>query len=316
VLVGTRASKRFSTPSPTPASRASQRQTHLWRCTGSPTLDSARILGSDRKIKVSDENRATPWFEHENLIVGFAKAADLVSLMQNTVMLKAANAVDSEAFLESGSTLGSQAVRPSEARKRVANLVRQAWELTMEAKGLGSHEQSGGRRVFFVTPELTKGRGERVAFMDVDGKQRRKALNGRSEKRKANWCYAVGMVPGFDKPWRIELRSTIVFTDDDGKPLDSVARAHRLRMSFCRSWWNDRWRGFLRAFLALIAEGQPEIRLPVGSDRFVVVAADPIQFTAPVGLSDMAPSVDLDPVEEHEEDEADFDDLEEEEASQ
>lgn len=281
-----------------------------------PTLESARILGTERKVKVNDENRAIPWFEHENLIVGFAKAADLVSLMQNTVMLKAANAVDSEAFLESGSTLGTQAVRPSEARKRVANLVRQAWELTMEAKGLGSHDQSGGRRVFFVTPELTKGLGERVAFIDVDGKQRRKALNGRSEKRKANWCYAVGMVPAFDKPWRIELRSTIVFTDDDGKPLDSTARAHRLRMSFCRSWWNDRWRGFLRAFLALVAEGQPELRLPVGSGRFIVVAAEPIQFAAPVGLSDLAPSIDLDPVDEHEEDEADFDDEDDEGAPQ
>lgn len=155
-----------------------------------------------------------------------------------------------------------------------------------------------------------------VAFIDVDGKQRRKALNGRSEKRKANWCYAVGMVPAFDKPWRIELRSTIVFTDDDGKPLDSTARAHRLRMSFCRSWWNDRWRGFLRAFLALVAEGQPELRLPVGSSRFVVVAAEPIQFAAPVGLSDLAPSIDLDPVDEHEEDEAEFDDEDEEGAPQ
>jgi hypothetical protein len=48
----------------------------------------------------------------------------------------------------------------------------------------------------------------------------------------------------------------------------------------------------------------------------VVVAAEPIQFTAPVGLSDLAPSVDLDPVDEHEEDESDFDDVDEEEAPQ
>ena len=185
----------------------------------------------------------------------------------------------------------------------------------MEAKGLGSYEQSGGRRVFFVTPELTKGRGERVAFTDVDGKQRRKALNGRSEKRKANWCYAVGMVPAFDKPWRIELRFTIVFIDDDGKPLDSVARAHRLRMSFCRSWWNDRWRGFLRAFLALASEGQPEIQLPVGSGRFVVLSATPIVFSAPAGLSDLAPSIDAAPIDEPDDDLGESDELDEEEAA-
>jgi hypothetical protein len=32
-----------------------------------PTLDSARILGSDRKIKVPEENRRIPWFEHEEI---------------------------------------------------------------------------------------------------------------------------------------------------------------------------------------------------------------------------------------------------------
>ncbi len=278
------------------------------------SLESARILGTDRKIKVTEENRRIPWFEHENLIVGFAKAADLVSLMTNSVMLKAASAVDTASFIDAGSTLGTQAVGSSEARKRVANLVRQAWELAMEARGLGSHEQAGGRRVFFVTPELTKGRGERVAFNDVDGRQRRKALNGRSEKRKANWCYAVGMVPAFDKPWRIELRSTIVFTDDDGKPLESVARAHRLRMSFCRSWWNDRWRGFLRAFLALISDGHAEIRMPVGSDRYLVIAAEPIQFTAPVGLSDMTASIEPDPEDEPEAEDVDLEELDDEES--
>ena len=183
----------------------------------------------------------------------------------------------------------------------------------MEAKGLGVFEQAGGRKVFYVTPELTKGRGEKVAFVDVDGRKRRKGLNGRSEKKKANWCYAVGMVPQFDEPWRIELRSTIVFTDDDGKPFDVPAKAHRLRMSFCRSWWNDRWRGFLRAFLALVANGGSEIKLPVGSGREVVVSATPIMFSSPVGLSDLAPSIDDDPADEPDDDLGEVDDFDDEE---
>ncbi|MPN37483.1 hypothetical protein SDC9_185002 [bioreactor metagenome] len=162
-------------------------------------------------------------------------------------------------------------------------------------------------------PELTKGCGEKVAFVDVDGRKRRKGLNGRSERKKANWCYAVGMVPQFDEPWRIELRSTIVFIDDDGKPLDSPARAHRLRMSFCRSWWNDRWRGFLRAFLALVAEGGSEIKLAVGSGREVIVSATPIMFSSPVGLSDLTPSIDVDPMEEPDDDFGEVDDFDEEE---
>ena len=84
-------------------------------------------------------------------------------------------------------------------------------------------------------------------------------------------------------------------------------------MSFCRSWWNDRWRGFLRAFLSLLADGQSEFRLAVGSDRFVTVAIEPIQFVAPVGLSDLAPTVDVDPVDEHEDDDVDLEELDDEE---
>lgn len=278
-----------------------------------PSIETARILGSDREIKVTDINRRMPWFEHEDRIVGFAKAFDLVSLMSKSVMLKASTGVDSTMFIEGGATIGDKHVDAREARKRVANLVRQAWELAMEAKGLGVFEQSGGRKVFYVTPELTKGRGEKVVFVDADGRKRRKGLNGRSEKKKANWCYAVGMVPQFDEPWRIELRSTIVFTDDDGKPFDVPAKAHRLRMSFCRSWWNDRWRGFLRAFLALVSDGQAEIKLPVGSGRGVVVSATPIMFSSPVGLSDLAPSIDDDPVDEPDDDLSEVDDFDDEE---
>jgi hypothetical protein len=279
-----------------------------------PSLETARFLGSGRKIKLTQDNVVLPWFEHEDRIVGFAKSDDLVSLMTKSAMLKAAGGVDTKTFIEDGSTLGDKPVTKWEARKRVANLVRQAWELTMEAKGLGVHLQSGGRKVFYVTPELTK--GERIAFADVDGRTRKKALHGRSEKRKANWSYAVGMVPAFDDPWRIELRSTIVFTDDEGKPIDVPAKAHRLRMSFCRSWWNDRWRGFLRAFLALVSDGGTEIRLPVGSGRHVVLGATPIIFTAPAGLSDLAPSLDIDAVEEPDEDLDDIDEVEDDEVSQ
>ena len=84
-------------------------------------------------------------------------------------------------------------------------------------------------------------------------------------------------------------------------------------MSFCRSWWNDRWRGFLRAFLALVADGQTEIKLPVGSGREVVLSATPIVFSSPVGLSDLAPSIDDDPVDEPDDDLGEVDDFDDEE---
>lgn len=279
-----------------------------------PAIETARILGKDREIKVTDENRKLPWFEHEDRIVGFAKGADLVSLMAKSVMLKASSAVETTTFVKEGSTLGDKNIPWWEARKRVGNLVRQAWELTMEARGFASVYQSGGKRVFYATPQLTGGRGRFVAYEDFDGSRRRKALTGKSEKRGACWAYGVGMVTSFDEPWHVELRHAVIFTDEDGKPIEDALKAHRLRRGFCKSWWNEQWRTLLRAFLWLASHGKPELLLPVGSGRSIALGATPIQFEAPCGLSDIAHATDVDPVDDVDEEEATMDEDEEERA--
>lgn len=281
-----------------------------------PAIETARILGKDREIKVTEENRKLPWFEHEDRIVGFAKGADLVSLMAKSVMLKASNAADTSTFLKEGSTLGDKDVPWWEARKRVGNLVRQAWELAMEAKGFASVYQSGGRRIFYAPPGLTGGRGKYVRYEDFDGKKRIKALNGKSEKRGACWAYGVGMVTSFDDPWRVELRHAVIFTDDDGKPLEDALKAHRLRRGFCKNWWNEQWRTLMRAFLWLASEGGAELVLPVGSGRDIKLGSTPIQFDAPCGLSDVEQVVDADPLDEIDEEEADLEEDGEEEGAQ
>lgn len=51
----------------------------------------------------------------------------------------------------------------------------------------------------------------------------------------------------------------------------------------------------------------------MGSDRYVAVASDPIQFTAATGLSDMAPTIDIDLDDDEAAEEVDLDDLEDEE---
>jgi hypothetical protein len=277
-----------------------------------PAIETARILGKDREIKVTEANRKLPWFEHEDRIVGFAKGADIVSLMAKSVMLHASNAVDTSTFINEGSTLGDKKVTWWEARKRVGNLVRQAWELAMEAKGFASVYQSGDRRIFYVTPELTGGRGKYVHYEDFDGKKRIKALNGRSEKRGACWAYGVGMVTSFDDPWRVELRHAVIFTGDDNKPLEDAVKSHRLRRGFCKSWWNEQWRTLMRAFLWLASEGQAELVLPVGSERSITLGSTPIQFDAPCGLSDVEHTSDVDPMDEIDEEEAALDENDEE----
>lgn len=271
------------------------------------SIESARILGSNRGIKVTQANGRLPWFEFGDRIVGFAKGPELVDLMAETVMLKAAGGNETTSFISGGISWGDNKVSINDARYRVENLIRQAWVLAMDKVGLKTYVLSGGRVVHYATKELLP--GGKCAFVDADGRVRKKSLFGRSERRKANWHYAVGIRPSLDDPWRIELRATIVFTGDDGVPFEA-ARAQSLRMGFCRSWWNDRWRGFMRGFLTLIAGGAKEISLPVGEDRFIRIGAEPLTFSSPVRLTDMPGAVEEEPIDDPEDDPLQRDDIE------
>jgi hypothetical protein len=256
-----------------------------------PALETAKILGKERGIKVTPENGAVPWFEHEDRIVGFAKASDLVSLMSKSAMLRVDKSADLETFLAGDVRFDGERVKSGEAKKRASRLLREAWELALDAKGFPSYVQANQRKVHYVSPELTGGLKGKVPFTDFDGKVRKRGLNGQSPKNEANWHFGVSVNPSFDEPRRIELRPAVVFTDYEGKPLDAAAQ-QRLRMGFCRNWFNDRWRGFIRGFLALLAQGGDNIKIPVGSDRFMFLEASSLSFDSPTGLSDGPPEVD------------------------
>lgn len=271
-----------------------------------PSVESARILTSTRKIPVTQENQRLPWFEYGDRIFGFAKSSELVKLMKETVPLKEGGGIATDTFISEGQGLGEYKVAPADARFRVVSLIRQSWELAMVRVGLKRYALAGGHLIHYIPNDHVP--GGRVAYVDADGKTKRRGLNGRSDKRKVNWHYAVGIRPILETPWRLELKASIVFTGDDGQPVDP-ARAQRLRMSFCRNWWNDRWRGFLRAFLVLISEGEPEIALPVGEGRAVVIGASPLTFQSPVSLSDTPSAVEDEPSLDQGEDALEWNDM-------
>ena len=269
-------------------------------------METTVILGSERQIPETKANREIPWFEYGDQIVGFAPRAELVDLLKESVMLRPSSAIDTESFLTGGVTWGANRVESFDARNRVATLLRQAWDLKMEKLGLKPYLLSNRRLVWFVPSGLTP--KDKVEFFEANGKRRRKQLTGSSDKRKVNWHYGVSIRPVLDGTRRIELRSHIIFTDTDGQPINSVTRMHQLRRSFCRSWWNDRWRGFFRAFLALASQGTDVISLPVGGSRSIQIGAFPITFQSPKGLSDLQELIEDDDIQLDVENSEDYDD--------
>jgi hypothetical protein len=201
------------------------------------------------------------------------------------VPLKFFNGLETERFLSHGATIGESPISAKDARYRVEYLIRQAWDLAMEQAGLKAYSLASNRLIWYVPSGLLQ--KNKVTFTDANGKMRRKNLVGQSDKYKVSWHYAIGAHVVLVEPRRIQLTAHIVFNDLETKaPLDSLQRMHKLRRGFCKNWWNDEWRSFLKAFLTFISKNKSVIQLPVGNNRFVTLDASTLTFTTPRGLSD------------------------------
>lgn len=168
-----------------------------------------------------------------------------------------------------------------EASKMLAFLFRTCWSKAMEAKGLLRYGLASGFTAWYPRHEYAEGNWTR--YTDAAGIQRKKRLVGRSEKRKVHWHFAVEAIPLVRRESRVVLRTHVVFTQDGVLPLPSAGRMHGLRRSFCKSWWNDRWRGLLLAYIALIKD-EDGIVIPAGSNQEFRVGLCPLPFEAPVRL--------------------------------
>jgi hypothetical protein len=177
--------------------------------------------------------------------------------------VKRAYRVTLSEFLAGTSNVG---IRRQDARNILANLIRQAWISHMQSRGLSSFELASGQLAWFLPDQLIA--GNKVAFIDDAGKRRRKQLVGWSEKRQIYWHAAFEARPVVGDIHRLVLRPHVIFTVDGKIPLFSKQRMHVLRRSFCKSWWNDRWRDLLIAFTQTIGE-DGEIRLGVGLTEFL-----------------------------------------------
>ena len=79
------------------------------------------------------------------------------------------------------------------------------------------------------------------------------------------------------------LTPHVTFSTDGKTPLVSKAQLHSLRRSFCRSWWNDRWRDLLQGFVIALADGDT-LQLDIGAESLLSVSSRFAQFASPVAL--------------------------------
>lgn len=250
--------------------------------------------------EVSPQVAEEPLIAYEDTVLSFVP-------FETSTTFRRRGAVATDDFLR-GNPSGFLRLPPPIAQNAITHLVRQMWNQTMAARGLTRYELSG-RRVCWYFPENTPP----SAFIDAEGARRRRSLWGISERRRVKWHFAVEANPVLSNPQRLTLLEHVCFTREDGSLVDAKV-GHRLRRSFCKNWWNDRWRDLLIGGLVTISRGQPTIVLGETSNP-LVVDAKPARLISPLSIHEAANDSQIteaedDTPEDLDEDELALDDFE------
>lgn len=253
--------------------------------------------------RIDDAVRALnyPHFRYLRLVGGFAEAEDFQSALAPDVSFTESYRISLQRFLE-GRPIEFPGLESRLAHNLLTSLVRQAWDNEVAKRGLRPYETASGATAWFLPKALIQ--DDRAQFADNGGRRRTKLLVGRSERRQVYWHFGVDAKPVLGRVPRIVLHPHIVFSSDGVHPLESKVRMHILRRSFCKNWWNDRWRDLLLAFVSWLAAGDETISLPVGRSVSIGLSAALFKVEAPVsteGESSRADAIDeLSEVEEAE----------------
>lgn len=245
----------------------------------------------------------SPTAQYLQLTISFADAATLQMEISDGIRIEHAYSIPLAQFLDGRVTDGSQIPR-RDARNIVTKLLHQAWEQFAQSQRLLLCEFAC-RRAWFVPLDLIE---KNIAtFQDDKGKKRRRRLVGWSEKRGIYWHFAVSGKVSIGGTQHLALCPHVVFTQDGKTPIDDKLRAARLRRSFCKNWWNDRWRDMLCAFAVVLSKGKEQFSLALGGEALATIAASPMGFDAPLSI----PEADqvLTDGEDRVEDETEADDL-------
>jgi len=245
----------------------------------------------------------SPVAPYRNMIVSFADTPTIQKENPNVPIEHVAR-ISRQQFLEGRVPDGSH-ILWRDAYNMLIRLLRDSWEKFLQNRGLLRCEFAHGS-AWFVPLDLLE--GNIATFHDENSRKRKRRLVGRSETRQVYWNLGVsGQVSIVDPP-HLVFRLHVVFTKEGKTPLDNKSRVALLRRSFCKNWWNARWRDMLRAFVAFLANDAKEFSLPLGGDAEAVINASPMSFYIPLSIADNVSATDL-TEESHAEDETEADAL-------
>ena len=243
-----------------------------------------RFSGSAEGLAQISSGLLQPYRVHGRHLATFETITEVQAVFGATAFRETLG-IATKPFIQDGSAALN--IAAYDAMNIVSDLVRQAWESTMAARGLGVHRLASAPPAWFFRQGVLE--KNRAYFEASGGRRTYRQLVGRKSKRTAegtriadgHWHYAISGKPLLRPFSRLVLRHHVIFTDDGQTPWSSAARMLRARRSVCKNWWNGAWRDRLFAFCAAVSGNQSHIKLSVSEEASIALSMVPMSFTSP-----------------------------------
>ncbi len=215
-----------------------------------------------------------PMIAHWRRLVSFADWDEVQEPIVDTTPVKLDHSMPIEKFLSGGDDKIS--FEKGVPGKYLSSLIRQAWDRFAEDAGLSSFMLSEKTAAWYVPKGAVE--GDKTTFQRVSGVKGWRKLYGVYGARERDWHFGATGKLMLGETFRLKLTPHIVYTDPDGeKPATaSYRRAH------CKLWFNAKWRDLLYAYVALLADDENTLALPLGRNAIATFNATPLDVSLPV----------------------------------
>lgn len=184
-------------------------------------------------------------------------------------------------------------IQRTDRRRTFSGLLNAAWEMKLLLDGLTRYQLSNESAFFFPSKDQQP---VKQRYIDPLGRRTMPiTLVGKSPKYSALWHASLSSKVSMYPIPHYSVRLHVAFTDDGETPIADGIKAFKLRKSFCKSFWNDRWRRILLSFFAKLAGDEDYVNIGTGGDESIKVQA-PLQLSVPYSISsDLAVQIEEEP---------------------
>jgi hypothetical protein len=169
-----------------------------------------------------------------------------------------------------------------EVKKKTIELLNQAFTSLLRSKGMLLYSLSQEDAYYFPRVESDK-RQEKVSLK----KYGRKWIQLVGDVRELNWHFAIHGNAAFYPVPAYSVMSHVIFTTQDGTPLDS-RKQHRLRRGIGKHWHNKKWRDLLLGAMLWLSDDKTteHIDVSVCCNQYLTISNKPIEFVSPQGYTE------------------------------